>query len=186
MSMDKEIILEKIRNNPFSNSPHHEATIWLSRFFQSLTLYRDELENTGAANDEIVKRMTPEFQRSNTKWSQEMQISYIENVISGYRGDLLLYYVRNQDAGYCYILDGLQRLTALKDFIDGKFLVFGGASFDELVEMKVGALRGTLTLKIYEFDDHISACKHYINMNKNITHSPEDLTTAYEFLEEKL
>jgi hypothetical protein len=180
--MIREDVLDKIALNPFSSSPQHEVTIWLSRFFNSITLYRDEFENTDASNEEIIAGMTPEFQRSNSKWSEEMQVSYIENVISGYRGELLLYYVDSQDGGFCYILDGLQRITAIKDFIDGNIKVFGGYTFDKLKEMKIGIKKGCMTLKVYTFPNHKAACLHYIAMNKNITHSPEDLIPAYEFM----
>jgi hypothetical protein len=183
--MNIEKLKEQINQNPFSSSPQSEATIWISKFFKSLTLYHDELESVNVSNESLVKAMTPEFQRSNAKWSKSMKIAYMENLLSGYRGEMLLYYIDSQDSGHCYILDGLQRITAIKDFMAGNITIFDGWSYADIAEFGGVMRKGTLTLKIFKFPDHRSACKHYIKMNEYITHSPEDLITAYKFLEKE-
>jgi hypothetical protein len=128
--------------------------------------------------------MTPEFQRSNSKWSREMQISFIENIICGYRSEIMLYSIKSENAGNCFILDGLQRTTSIQGFLDGEFPIFEEIFFKYLMSTKGwGIGRADFILKIYEFSSHVEACKFYISMNKNITHSPEDLIQAYKYLE---
>lgn len=183
--MNIEKYKRKLARNPFSRSAHSNPTIDIKRLFSSLSLYRDKLESrnfTVESSAVLMEAMTPKFQRENTKWSREMQASFVENVISGFRSDILLYYISNEDAGYSYILDGLQRLTALGAFVNDQIPIFGDNYYSDIVA-NVGLTRATLTLKIYEFPDHVSACRHYIAMNKNITHSPQDLESAYNFLE---
>lgn len=182
--MNIEKYKTQLANSPFNKSPNNNTTIGIGRLFSSLSLYRDEFESrsfTGESSATLMEAMTPQFQRENTKWSREMQISFVENVVSGFRSDILLYYISNEDAGCSYILDGLQRLTALGAFVNDQLPIFCDNYCSDIVA-NVGLMGATLTLKVYEFPDHASACHHYIAMNKNITHSPQDLESAYRFL----
>jgi hypothetical protein len=125
--------------------------------------------------DELIKGLTPEFQRSNDQWTQDMKILYVENVIKGCRSEILLYRVPNEHSP-AMILDGLQRLTAIMDFIAGRFTVFGKYTLNDLLEARVITAIGTdIPVKIYTFDTELEAMEFYIEMNENITHSPEDI-----------
>jgi hypothetical protein len=149
-------------------------------------MYRDELEKRHFdlyQSNELIETMTPVFQRENTKWSRDMQVSFCENVIGGFRSTIMLYHIASEDSGYCYILDGLQRLTALCEFVNDQIPVFGELYSD--IAENVGLHRATITLNIFEFDSHEAACLHYISINENISHSPEDLEVAYQFINSK-
>jgi hypothetical protein len=185
--MDTAKYKELIATSPFNKSAHSTPTIDIKRFFSSISLYRDALESRSFDSESsavLIKTMTPKFQRENTKWSREMQMSFVENVVSGFRSDIMFYYISSEDAGFCYILDGLQRMTAIGAFVNNELPIFGEYYYSDIVA-SAGLGRATITLKIYEFLNHKSACEHYIAMNKNITHSPEDLEVAYQFLDQK-
>jgi len=180
--MNIERFSKGIRGNIFSIRSGEAHTIFLKRFFPSVTLYREDFEKKAEWSiGQLIKAMTPEFQRANTKWSREMQIAFVENVVAGFRCELMLYHVASESLGSSnsFILDGLQRMTAIQAFTEGEIDVYGASYHDLIVNKKIS---GTITLKIYEFSSHVAACRHYIGMNKNITHSPEDLETAYSFL----
>ena len=115
-----------------------------------------------------------------------MKTQFMENLMGGCATNIQFYSIKGGETmlGNCKILDGLQRLTACSDYQLNKFPVFGkyywrdvnhGGTFPRL----------RLQLSIYEFDTEIEACEHYIHYNRGITHSEEDLQTAYEFMSQQ-
>jgi len=135
----------------------------------------------------------PIFQRDNNKWTEDMQISFIENLIKGCKTNIQLFRIKNKNEGEGeFILDGLQRLTAIKKFFQNKLKIFKG--FDDakkgfsyieintIPELK-DILRqieknSNLTIERFEFDNMIEVIQFYIDMNENITHSEEDILKA--------
>lgn len=176
--------IERRDNNPFNCAAHTSTELNFKRFFSNLALYRDKFQNVPMnkqVSATMLNEMTPRFQRENTKWNRDMQISFIENVLSGYRPEILLYFVSDQDAGFCNILDGLQRLTSIHGFLNDDFPVYGEFYYSD-ISKSAGTALAEVSIKVYRFRDHVTACRHYISRNKNITHSPEDLKVAYDFL----
>lgn len=178
-------LLSTIETSPFYISPNYQITTGFHTYFNDLLMYHYELDGKGVSNKALLLAMTPEFQRQNTKWSQVIQIQFIENLVSGCKSTLLMYCIgQNSDPDYStsFILDGLQRNTAIEAFINGDFPIFGKFYFEDVNSRRAfGNCR--LSLQFYVFPTHRAACKHYIAMNKGITHSPEDLVTAYRYLE---
>ena len=140
-----------------------------------------------ASSDYLYERgMVPHFQRDNQKWSDLMKASFIENLLRGCRSDVMLYTTKDRYAEHGYaslqILDGLQRLSAMCDFIGGKISAFGYSS-NELTQAKVLSMSTIFGICIYIFKNDIEAAIHYIQMNKNITHSEGDIEKAAKFVE---
>jgi hypothetical protein len=154
----------------------------------SLTLYNEKvtslLEKNTLSIEEIILHMTPEFQRENNRWTQQMQICFVENLLCGCETKIQLYDVRGRgsELGECLILDGLQRLTAIAAYQNGEFPVFNEFYWNDV---NTGGIfpRLRLIIDIFQFDTDTEACEFYIQMNKGITHSEDDLKTAYAFLE---
>ena len=113
------------------------------------TLANLEATIYGMDDDEMRSKvdLNPVFQRGHV-WIREQQVAYIENFLRSpqtvnktiYMNDLFLYGSvdkitdnNNMVAGKIVCLDGLQRLTAALDFIHGKFTVFGGVSYDDIL-----------------------------------------------------
>ncbi len=136
--------------------------------------------------EKLLEAITPEFQRQNTKWSEPMQVKFVENILAGYKTTFLFY--STEDGGghleNCFLLDGLQRMTAIKDFQEGKFPVFGRFYFDDINHRSVFR-NSHITAQFFHFEDDLAACEHYIAMNEGITHSPEDIEIAYNFIAER-
>lgn len=179
-----------IRKSAFNQSPNYSVNVSFKDLFKrigGLLSYNEKVEllveKNHLSNDDIINYMTPAFQRNNTKWSRNMQICFVENLLCGLETKIQLYDVidRGSELGECFILDGLQRLTALSAFHSGEFPVF-----DELYwsNMNSGGVfpRLRLTVNIFQFKSDREACEFYIQMNKGITHSEDDLKTAYDFL----
>lgn len=113
------------------------------------TLANLEATIYGMNDDEMRSKvdLNPIFQRGHV-WTREQQVAYIENFLRSpqtvnktiYMNDLFIYGSvdkvtdeNNMVAGKIVCLDGLQRLTAALDFIHGKFTVFGGVSYDDIL-----------------------------------------------------
>lgn len=69
-------------------------------------------------------KMNPDFQRGHI-WTEEQQIKYVEFFLRGGKSGRDFYFNWNQDTDEYVCVDGLQRTTALKRFVDGEIEVFG-------------------------------------------------------------
>lgn len=113
------------------------------------TLSHLEATIFGTDDDEMRSKvdLNPVFQRGHV-WTREQQISYIENFLRApqsvnktiYMNDLFIYGSvdkvtddNNMVADKIVCLDGLQRLTAALDFVHGKFTIFNGVSYDDIL-----------------------------------------------------
>ena len=182
-----EIMME-IKNSPF-NKHFYEVNIMLSSGVSGLFMYTGVAgEYYGSGGREVpvdkVFQAVPVFQRDNNQWTVAMQQSFIKNVISGFRTHIALFQIGNKNMASCQILDGLQRITAITEFVKGNFKVFGH-TYTELKELGVlKAMRGgTIAVRVYSFKNLNEAIDFYVSMNENITHSPEDIQKAINFKE---
>lgn len=171
----------------------------LSRYLNRALISDDHLNKVLTERDiatlrDIIFSKVPEFQRENNKWTEAMQSSFVWNVLKGYKKDpLCLYNVvadgKRSDYSNCWLLDGLQRTTALVAFLSNDLVVnteFGSFTCKELVDAaEIGRLPISLNvgIRIFTFNSHQEACRHYIEMNEGITHSPEDIQKARIWLE---
>ncbi len=140
------------------------------------------------SNIASIAAHVPPFQRDNDKWSCEMQHSYILNILKGYKGSPICLYTLDDTKTNCFVLDGLQRITAISRFLsdqDMKFCIQGETiTASELLESD---LRNRVLsvcpfdIKIYQFKDEIEAVDFYIEFNKNITHSKDDIQRAEKY-----
>lgn len=185
LNLDMILKLKGIQDKSFFNiQPNYVVNVTLRRFVAALRDYGELLIDSSDSDYKVVNKMTPDFQRDNTKWDLEMQTAFVQNVICGCQSEIMLYQIGEPDRSLaeCYILDGLQRTTAMCRFLNGEYPVFNDMYFSDINSTRV--LGGhNLKLRVYTFSSHVEACEFYIQMNKNITHSPEDLLSANKFLE---
>lgn len=179
------------RNSIFARSPNYTVNVQFRTFFEpngALLTYNFPLKEKNIispmTHHEIIAAMTPEFQRSNTAWTQPMQIKFIENLLGGCRTELHLFEVKGRGAELdeCSILDGLQRSTAIADFQSNSFSIFDGMfTWKDICSGGIFP-RLNLSINIFSFDSEVDACRFYIQFNQNITHNESDLETAYAFM----
>lgn len=177
---DIEKLIEKTRASSF-NIDAENVRIRFHRFVYSLLLYThyglEEIDN-----EQWLKDVVPEFQRENNKWTEEMQLKFVENLLSGVNTKICLFQMG--EFGDAKIIDGLQRTTAILAFFDGKIKPFG-YSYDQLKD-SLRMFRTNLDILLYKFDNWEEVGRFYVDMNENITHSKEDIEKAKKwFLEEK-
>lgn len=184
MQAQIEKALQRIQRSPFFLSPSYAIDFDIRRTLNNLQTYHAGAEDAALDLPGTVSIMTPEFQRSNNQWSRAQQIKFVENLMCGCRSTITLYAVtkgRGASVSACFILDGLQRLTAVTAFVMGDFPIFDDVYFHQ-IQTPVVFNNGRLSLQIYEFESLRKVVEFYIAMNEGITHSPDDIARARQFL----
>jgi len=144
--------------------------------------------------------MNPDFQRGHV-WTEAQQIAYIENFIRGGVGDTGRTITFNcsdfqrrrandSDIVGFYVIDGLQRLTAVRRFMNDEFKIFheelGGVDKDFFngTGYRICSLIG-LSFNVYNMQYKKDVLDFYLAMNSGGTvHSPEEIERVKKMREE--
>ena len=177
-----------ISKSPWSKQANYSAHLPVDDLLRSIGNYtRKECGGVPNTWQEYFKLAVPAFQRSNDKWNLQMKIKFVENVLCGHRSTISLFTIdnsRDPSLRDSKNLDGLQRLTALSDFLQDKFAVFGDYKFSDLEGDRVFKGMGVnIEMQIFNFSNEAEAVQFYIDMNENITHSNDDIEKAKCYLE---
>ena len=176
-------LIKETRNSSF-NMTNYEVTIPFHRFIQSISLHTNYETCDDIPSDNYIwlKSCTPDFQRDNNKWNLKMKQKFIENVLKGANTEILLFKLNDEmDAK---IIDGLQRTTAIIDFFENKFSVFGYLYKD--LKKELSKFSTHIYIKIYTFRTMNEVGRFYIDMNENITHSSEDIQKCIDYFKLEL
>lgn len=179
-----------IQPRPFYNTQHRTVLLdyLKDELFGSDDYYREYLD------------LNPIFQRGNV-WTLEQQIAFVENFLrrpqavnkniyfnDGYVFNKL---EKNQEndwlAGKRVCLDGLQRITALLDFMDGKFSCFDGQVTWEKIQNSPNqrSIIGECYLDFYDvtLKTNQEVADFYIDFNAGGTpHSQEEIERVRNLL----
>ena len=178
-------LIKEFRNSCFNQMSSLPASMRFQGVHQELLVYLDYQlsEKVGYVfpiEDFEIPKYIPPYQRSNDKWTMEMKVKFIENVLRGVKTNIIICsYGDNEDA---IILDGQQRLTAIKEFLTNKFPILDGKYFYKDIKEEVKRLAVTIGFYALNAKDEEEAVKFYIDMNENITHSKEDIIKAKKYL----
>tara|TARA_B100002049_G_C16085590_1_gene379392 strand:- start:23150 stop:23734 length:585 start_codon:yes stop_codon:yes gene_type:complete len=177
----KDKLARIVSQSPFSISPNYEATFGLNSFMGAFRDYNTEIEDADVGDWDALAMATPGFQRSNDKWSREMQVKFVENVVSGFRSKIQLYAISERDSySNCQIMDGLQRSTSLCGWLQGDYPIFDDIYYPEVKSTMFSTGIG-INFQIFNFQNELQAVDYYIAINENITHSPEDIARAKSY-----
>jgi len=175
-------LIKKCRNSSFAK-PCFTVNVDLDTFIKSMALFThtdaDKVKREEMLSGEFLSDVVPEFQRGNDKWTKKMKLLFVENLLKGAKTDLLLF--RMEEDEDSQIIDGLQRTTAILNFIDGKIKPFGYTYSELMKDNKLRRFRTRLTMSIYRFETLYELGSFYIEMNENITHSKKDIQKAKDW-----
>lgn len=128
-------------------------------------------------------QFTPDFQR-NRVWSKEQKVKYIEFCLRGGKSgrDILFNcpnYVGSSDTLYneFVLVDGLQRLSAVLDFLNNNLAVFNGNYIGDFTDLRRVILRGQrFNVYINDLQSKREVLEWYIELNSGGTpHSKKDI-----------
>lgn len=134
--------------------------------------------------------LLPEFQRGHV-WTKEQQVLFIEALIRGAVGtdgrtisfNHPAYQNKQKahsDLNCMVIIDGLQRLTAIRDFVAGKFKVFaeefgeGGVDKDFFNGSEFSLVGNTIKIQVYAMQTQLEVLDFYISLNSGGTAHPKE------------
>lgn len=151
------------------------------------------LEQIGHWNDRDLMRveMEPEFQRAHV-WTEKQQISYMEYLVRNPGDSKAKSITFNCSSWNCYLpkdnivylVDGLQRLTAIKRFLNNEIPIYGYylKEFDSDLFIK----RIYLDIYVYALP-YKEMLKLYINMNAGgVLHTEEEIVKVRVLLEKEI
>jgi hypothetical protein len=179
--MTHDQLLDKIKTSAFNRSCY--TVNQPLNHFNGLKLHCDyDDKNNNSKASSVVENATPDFQRSNNKWTEQMQRAFVENALKGNVHNILFFKMHEDDDAK--IIDGLQRLTAIAKFIDNELSIFNGllySDFDKSDVLRPVIKRASFRVNIYTFSDWESVGRFYVEMNENITHSSDDIKKAKDW-----
>jgi uncharacterized protein with ParB-like and HNH nuclease domain len=149
------------------------------------------IENWSNGIDTDVKlEMNPDFQRGYV-WVEQQQIAFIESMLRGGAKNARVIYLnnpnwmRNNDRPYkdFVCVDGLQRYTAIKKFMNNEIKVFG-YYYDEF-EDKL-RLRHDMRLNVNDLPTKKDVLQWYIEHNSGGTiHTEEEINKVKRMFEQE-
>lgn len=149
--------------------------------------------------EDVLLELNPEFQRGHV-WKLNQQIAFVENLLRGIDINKTIRFndlttKRYDDAdeilqNKIICIDGLQRLTAIIDFVDGKFKVFDGRlSYDDILNHPDKAsMRNIFQHSLLQFEflkitSYKEVLEYYIDLNfGGVAHTPADIQIAKDIL----
>lgn len=141
--------------------------------------------------------LNPDFQRGHV-WTQEKQVAFIESAIRGVAPMVIRFncpswvhsaadVVEGLNPHSVLCVDGLQRLTAMRDFVAGKFKVFGEYSVEDLDDTTFSLRRLGMnwTMEMFDIPTRADLLQFYLDLNSGgVVHSPEELARVGGLLEQ--
>jgi len=152
---------------------------WICRY--SLIKFVKEIEDwKNGINTDVKLEMNPDFQRGHV-WTEEQQVLFIESLLKGGAKNAKTIHLNhpnwmrtnNKKYNEFVCVDGLQRFTAIKNFLDNNLKVFG-----LLYKNFSGTLRmmHDMFISINDLPTKKDILRWYIEMNYSGTiHSKEEL-----------
>jgi uncharacterized protein with ParB-like and HNH nuclease domain len=135
--------------------------------------------------DEHIKsydlQLNPDFQRGHV-WTEEQQIAWIEFFLRGGRTGRILYFncpswqgsVKDGDYNDFVCVDGLQRITAIRKFMNGEIPAFG--SYISEYEDEMSLMRNSIKVNINNLKTKKEVLQWYVDMNAGGTpHTNEEI-----------
>lgn len=136
-------------------------------------------------------QLNPDFQRGHV-WTEEQQIAWLEFFLKGGKTGRVLYFncpswqgnlIKEGDYDDFVCVDGLQRITAIRKFMDGEIPVFG--SYINEYEDKMSLTRNSIRLNINNLKTKKEVLQWYVDMNSGGTpHTNEEIARVQSMIKE--
>lgn len=137
-------------------------------------------------------QMEPDFQRGHV-WTKSQQIAFVEFLLRGGRSGRILYFNNPswktpvRDGGYndFVCVDGLQRYTALRRFIENEIKVFGSYYLEYTDTLSISL--NTIRVNINTLPTKSAVLQWYLEMNSGGTpHAKKEILRVQELLQTEL
>ncbi len=137
-------------------------------------------------------QLNPDFQRGHV-WSMEQRISYVEFFLKGGRTGNTIYFnqpswqgnaTTDYDDFVC--VDGLQRITSLRMFIQGRLKVFGQRIMEFKEPLRMARSNSRIVFNVNQLQTKAEVLQWYLQMNTGGTvHTESEIKRVRELLEKE-
>ena len=142
--------------------------------------------------------LQPDFQRGHV-WTPEKQVAFMESVVRGVAPMVIRFNcpgwdgskpegVEGLDPYTIQCIDGLQRLTAMREFVAGNIKVFGGKyGVEDLNDTAFSFARmgANWTMEVFNIASRADLLQFYLDLNSGgVVHTPEELSRVGGLLDE--
>jgi hypothetical protein len=138
---------------------------------------------------DVQTELEPDFQRAHV-WTGEKRIKYVENQLRGGRSGKEIYWNcpgwmrMSKIHGPLQLVDGLQRITAVRKFINNEITAFG--YFFKEYEDKLGLSDCNFSFNINDLTKRKDILQWYIDLNDGgVVHTSEEIGKVKKMLEEE-
>ena len=128
--------------------------------------------------------LVPDFQRGHV-WVQSQRERYVENLLRGSAPNTILFNSPYFDrlSGETtdlpltmQCIDGLQRLTSVRMFMEGEVKIFGGMTVNDLTDTHFDARRHRMRFSVFTFKKRRELLQFYLDLNSGgVVHSAEEI-----------
>lgn len=132
--------------------------------------------------------LEPDFQRGHV-WNEEQQTAYIEFLLQGGTTGRDIYFNhpgwQTHFNGQMVLVDGLQRITAIKKFLADDLKVFGGYTFSQIENISLNDHRLWMNIHVNNLQTRKDVLEWYVFMNSGVAHTDEELNRVKKLAEEE-
>lgn len=172
---------------PFTPNGDYEVNVSLNYLESAI---KDYIDDYGL-------ELNPDFQRGHV-WNESQQISYVEFLLKGGVTARVIYfncpyftcgcvddYKNGKYEMPMQCVDGLQRLTAIRKFLNNELSIFNGNYLDDFEDKKVLLRTMSLRININNLKTRKEVLQWYLDFNTGGTvHSNEEIERVRNLLEE--
>ena len=163
---------------PYTSDGTYRVDVPLNQIEEAIQRYED---NYGL-------EVNPDFQRGHI-WDEDRQIAFVEHLLRGGQGSNELRFNctnwmrwRGKINRNMVLVDGLQRLTAIRRFLNGEIGIFDGHYIDEIDNLPLYHV--TMSFRVNDLATRREVLNWYIEINEGgVVHTEDEINRVKELLE---
>ena len=133
--------------------------------------------------------INPDFQRGHV-WDDNKQRAYVEFVLRGGKSSKSIYWNcdgwPSGDNGTMVLVDGLQRLTAVRKFMNDELKIFGGNKISDYDD-KIDIMKARFRFHVNNLETRAEVLQWYLDINTGgVVHTGKEIEKVKKLLEKEI
>lgn len=151
--------------------------------------YLEEQLEHYASDSRCKLELDPEFQRAHV-WNEQKQRAYVEYILRGGHSSKVIYFNcagwMKDFRGPMYLVDGKQRLEAVRKFMRNELTVFNGNYYKDF-EDSLRLVGADFKFHVNDLPTYKAVLQWYLDLNAGgVIHTEEELNKVREMLKKEV